>query len=160
MRAACRASSTRTPLTPSAAAMNFQPESIPAKGSPSLLSSKRTSVTWLSQPDLKPFRRSHMPISERILRERQARYDRRIAEAKVNVPEGDYCYGNTGRMIATTLPGGAKATVPEAKPCPYWKSRGDKPEHANDSFRLMKAGDWMPHPPPDRKSGGEGKEGS
>src|SRR3546814_2262733 len=93
--------------------MNFQPESIPAKGSPSLLSSKRTSVTWLSQPDLKPFRRSHMPISERILRERQARYDRRIAEAKVNVPEGDYCYGNTGRMIATTLPGGAKATVPE-----------------------------------------------
>src|SRR3546814_1508260 len=71
-----------------------------------------------------------MPISERILRERQARYDRRIAEAKVNVPEGDYCYGNTGRMIATTLPGGAKATVPEAKLCPYWKRRGDKPEHA------------------------------
>src|SRR3546814_7117543 len=64
MRAACRASSTRTPLTPSAAAMNFQPESIPAKGSPSLLSSKRTSVTWLSQPDLKPFRRSHMRSEE------------------------------------------------------------------------------------------------
>src|SRR3546814_8912854 len=82
-----------------------------------------------------------MPISERILRERQARYDRRIAEAKVNVPEGDYCYGNTGRMIATTLPGGAKATVPEAKLCPYWKRRGDKPEHANGYCRLMKAGD-------------------
>src|SRR3546814_7051975 len=72
--------------------------------------------------------------------------DRRIAEAKVNVPEGDYCYGNTGRMIATTLPGGAKATVPEAKLCPYWKRRGDKPEHANGYCRLMKAGDWMPQP--------------
>src|SRR3546814_11970078 len=121
MRAACRASSTRTPLTPSAAAMNFQPESIPAKGSPSLLSSKRTSVTWLSQPDLKPFRRSHMHISERILRERQERYARRIAEAKVNVQEGDYCYGNTGRMIETTLPCVATATTPQAKPCPSWK---------------------------------------
>src|SRR3546814_4387127 len=73
-------------------------------------------------------------------------YDRRIAEAKVNVPEGDYCYGNTGRMIATTLPGGAKATVPEAKLCPYWKRRGDKPEPANGYCRLMKAGDWMPQP--------------
>src|SRR3546814_14665678 len=92
MRAACRASSTRTPLTPSAAAMNFQPESIPAKGSPSLLSSKRTSVTWLSQPDLTPFRRSHMPISERLLSERQARHDRRIAEAQRTMTDGDYCY--------------------------------------------------------------------
>jgi hypothetical protein len=87
-----------------------------------------------------------MPVSERIKRERQARYDRRIAEAKTKVPEGDYCYGNTGRMIETTLSNGAKATVPEAKICPYWKRRGDKPEQANGYCRLMKAGDWMKQP--------------
>jgi hypothetical protein len=85
-----------------------------------------------------------MPVSQRIQAERQLRHDRRMAEAKLNVPEGDYCYGHTGRMIETDLPGGAKAKVPEARLCPYWKRRGDKPEQANGYCRLMKAGDWMP----------------
>ena len=85
-----------------------------------------------------------MPVSERIRRERQERHDRRLAEAKTKVPEGDYCYGHTGRMIETILPGGEIATVPEAKLCPYWRRRGDKPEQANGYCRLMMAGDWMP----------------
>lgn len=31
-------------------------------------------------------------------------------------------------------------------PCPYLKIRRDKPEQRNGYCRLLKAGDWMPHP--------------
>lgn len=87
-----------------------------------------------------------MPISERIQRERQNRYDRRLADAKSKIPDGHYCYGHTGNMRNTVLAGGEIASVPEFEMCPYWKRRGDKPEQANGYCRLMKAGDWMSLP--------------
>lgn len=86
-----------------------------------------------------------MPISERIKRERQDRYDRRMAEAQAKVPEGLYCYGHTGDMKNVSVKGG-EARVPQIKMCPYWKRRGDKPEQANGYCRLLQAGDWMPRP--------------
>lgn len=87
-----------------------------------------------------------MPVSERIIRERQDRHERKMAKAETIVPEGDYCYGHTGQMTEITPKDGSRAMVPEAKLCPYWKRRGDKPEQANGYCRLMKAGDWMPQP--------------
>lgn len=86
-----------------------------------------------------------MPINERIKRERQDRYERRIAEAQTKVPEGPYCYGHTGSMTSVTI-NGSEASVPHIKICPYLKMRKDKPAQANGYCRLLKAGDWMPRP--------------
>lgn len=77
-----------------------------------------------------------MPVSERIKRERQARYDRRMAAAAEVVPQGGYCYTPLsvvdGRM--------------HVRMCPYWKYNPRKPAQRTGCCTLMKAADWMPHP--------------
>lgn len=90
-----------------------------------------------------------MPVSPRIAVERQARHDARMAAAAKVVPHGMYCYGHTGRMVEQKVwgaPEGTVAMVPETKTCPYWTRNGKKPDQRNGYCRLLKAGDWMPHP--------------
>lgn len=90
-----------------------------------------------------------MTVSPRIARERQERHDRRMAAAAAVVPEGHYCYRHTGRTVERQVSGapeGTMAQVPEIEPCPYLKRLPNKPPHRNGYCRLLKAGDWMPHP--------------
>jgi hypothetical protein len=77
-----------------------------------------------------------MPVSDRIARERQARYDRRMAQAEAVVPHGSYCYTplsvENGRMTV--------------KVCPHWKHNPRKRSQETGYCRLLKSGDWMQHP--------------
>jgi hypothetical protein len=89
-----------------------------------------------------------MPVPPRIAAERQARHDRRMAEAAAVVPHGPYCYSRRpdpewdAKRAATGRP-----FVPgRYVPCPYLKIRRDRPAQANGYCRLLKAGDWMPPP--------------
>lgn len=84
-----------------------------------------------------------MPVSERIVAERQRRYDQRMEAAKKVVPQGPYCYENTGKMVERTMDNGQVVKVPESRVCPYWKWRNDKPQQRNGYCRLLKAGDWQ-----------------
>jgi len=86
-----------------------------------------------------------MPVTDKIRQNRQTRYDRRQAAAAQVVPEGPYCYSRTGRTVTRNTPMGA-VEVPELKSCPYLKIRGDKPRQQNGYCRLLKAGDYTPHP--------------
>lgn len=83
---------------------------------------------------------------ERILRERQARYDWRMSQAEKVVPYGMYCYT---RVPDPTFDEERQASgrpfIPgRYVPCPYLKIRSDKPKQANGYCRLLKVGDWMP----------------
>lgn len=84
-----------------------------------------------------------MPVSERIVAERQRRYDERMKAAKKVVPHGPYCYESTGQMVTRTMENGQTVQVPENRVCPHWKWRKDKPYQRNGYCRLLKAGDWQ-----------------
>lgn len=90
-----------------------------------------------------------MPVSARIAAQRQARHDARMEMARETVPHGLYCYGHTGRMVERQVwgaPEGTVAQVPETARCPHWKHVGSKGRQRDGYCRLLKAGDWMPHP--------------
>lgn len=87
-----------------------------------------------------------MPVSEAIKLARQSRHDRRIAAASKNIPEGPYCYRVTGSPRAATQPDGSEQIRIPTETCRYYKIRKDKPAQQNGFCRLLKAGDWMPHP--------------
>ena len=78
-----------------------------------------------------------MPVSLDILAQRQARYDRRMDQARQVVPHGDYCY-TRGETVA------GSNGMPRFKtiPCPYYKGRRDWPEQAYGYCRLLKRGDY------------------
>lgn len=83
---------------------------------------------------------------ERIVRERQVRYDRRMAQAEQVVPHGMYCYTRVpDPAFDEERRASGQPFIPgRYVPCPYLKIRGDKPEQERGYCRLLKAGDWMP----------------
>jgi hypothetical protein len=83
---------------------------------------------------------------ERILRERQARYDRRMEQAEAVVPHGMYCYTRVPdpERDAQRAATGEPFIPGRYVPCPYYKIRADKPEQQNGYCRLLRKGDWMP----------------
>jgi len=76
-----------------------------------------------------------MPVSLNVLAQRQARYDRRVAEAQKVVPHGDYCYSRTGEQ--SPVPGMRRKIVS----CPYFKGMGSGPARSYAYCRLLKRGD-------------------
>ena len=74
--------------------------------------------------------------SQQIIAQRQARYERRMAQVAATVPHGDYCYT---RLRTET--GADGLPVMKITPCPHLKRRGDWPEQMNGYCRLLKAGD-------------------
>lgn len=74
-----------------------------------------------------------MTVSARVAAERQARHDRRMAQAAEVVPAGPYCY------VPLSLDERTRSL--KTSPCPYWKGRRDWPEQAFGYCRLLKAGD-------------------
>lgn len=74
--------------------------------------------------------------TQQTLAHRQARRDRRMAQAEATVPHGPYCYTRTG-----TERGADGVPIMKVQPCPYLKKRGDWPEQMNGYCRLLKAGD-------------------
>ena len=78
-----------------------------------------------------------MPVSQQIVAQRQARYDRRMAQAAAVIPKGEYCYTTTGIFRDGT--GILRTSV---KVCPYYKGRRDKPGQSYGYCRLLKRGDF------------------
>ncbi len=80
------------------------------------------------------------------------RYERRMKKAQEVVPVGHTCYSLTGNTTMRTHIIGADGLpqtvepygVPELKPCPYWKRRGDWRDQADGYCRLLKRGDSSP----------------
>lgn len=78
-----------------------------------------------------------MPVSEKLAAQRQARYDRRMAQAAATIHKGEYCYTTVG--IFRDESGTLRTSI---KVCPYFKGRTDKPEQNNGYCRLLKRGDF------------------
>lgn len=80
----------------------------------------------------------------RLLRERQDRYDCRMAKAREIVPHGLYCYSRVDdpEWDARRAASGQPFVPGRYVPCPYYKVRRDKPEQMRGYCRLLKNGDW------------------
>ena len=83
---------------------------------------------------------------ERIVRERQTRYDRRMEKASAVVPHGMYCYSRVSdpEWDAQRAASGQPFVPGRYVRCPYLKIRRDKPEQLSGYCRLLRNGDWQP----------------
>ncbi|MFZ3482048.1 hypothetical protein [Sphingomonas sp. 3-13AW] len=92
-------------------------------------------------------RESREQRRERIVRERQSRFDRRRAVAATVVPVGSYCYSRVPDQAgdAERAATGEPFIPGRNLPCPYYKLRKDKPAQRNGYCRLLRRGDWEPY---------------
>lgn len=86
-----------------------------------------------------------MSVSSRIAQERQNRLDERMEVAKTVVPAGLYCYA-PGPLKTVMLEDGSSVERMTRCKCPYWKRNGHKSHQRDGYCKLLKSGDWMPHP--------------
>lgn len=84
-----------------------------------------------------------MTAPARIVAERQARHESRMAKAAEVVPQGLYCYGQTGPFQEMTRRDGSVIMAMPTRRCPHWTINGHKRDQESGYCRLMKKGDWM-----------------
>ena len=84
-----------------------------------------------------------MTASKKVMDDRQARHDARMAQAREVVPHGMYCYTQAGPFREIPGPSGTTLLAMPTTMCPHWKLNGNKRDQQNGYCRLMKVGDWM-----------------
>lgn len=87
-----------------------------------------------------------MPVSDVKKLDRQFKYDRRISEASGHIPTGSYCYSLIPRDQSPEKSKVTHSPMPAILRCKFYKTLKSKPDQRNGYCRLLKAGDWMPHP--------------
>lgn len=73
-------------------------------------------------------------IKENIQKDKSS-YKKKLENAKLVIPEGEYCYKITKIENQSDTP------VIKIKTCPFWKNRSDWPEQQNGYCRFLKCGD-------------------